>query len=61
MSYDPNAKIDEFIRESVLEEKKVDLSKLSEIKNKIDNKLYAIKHMIKSNLIKYLNNLMFFV
>ena len=26
-------------------------------KNKIDNKLYAIKHMIKSNLIKYLNNL----
>ena len=36
MSYDPNAKIDEFIRESVLEEKKADLSKLSEIKNKID-------------------------
>lgn len=28
MSYDPNAKIDQFIRESVLEEKKVDFSKL---------------------------------
>ena len=26
-------------------------------KNKNDNKYYAIKHMIKSNLIKYLNNL----
>lgn len=36
MSYDPDAKIDSFIRESVLEEKKVDLSKLSEIKSNID-------------------------
>lgn len=36
MSYDPNAKIDEFIRESVLEEKKVDFSKLIETKNNID-------------------------
>lgn len=36
MSYDPDAKIDSFIRESVLEEKKVDLSKLSEIKKNID-------------------------
>lgn len=37
MSYDPNAKIDQFIRESVLEEKKVDFSKLIETKNNIDN------------------------
>lgn len=36
MSYDPNAKIDQFIRESVLEEKKVDFSKLVEAKNNID-------------------------
>ncbi|MDR2022183.1 MAG: hypothetical protein LBQ71_02770 [Hungatella sp.] len=35
MSYDPNAKIDKFIRESVLEEKKVDFSKLVEAKNNI--------------------------
>ncbi len=37
MSYDPDAKIDQFIRESVLEEKKVDFSKLVETKNNIDN------------------------
>jgi hypothetical protein len=36
MSYDPNAKIDQFIRESVLEEKKVDFSKLVEAKKNID-------------------------
>lgn len=36
MSYDPNAKIDRFIRESVLEEKKVDFSKLVEAKNNIN-------------------------
>lgn len=36
MSYDPNAKIDQFIRESVLEKKKVDFSKLVEAKNNID-------------------------
>ncbi|MGN6715263.1 SbcC/MukB-like Walker B domain-containing protein [Anaerocolumna jejuensis] len=36
MSYDPDAKIDQFIRESVLEEKKVDLSKLVEAKSNID-------------------------
>lgn len=36
MSYDPDAKIDQFIRENVLEEKKVDLSKLIEVKNNID-------------------------
>lgn len=36
MSYDPNAKIDQFIRESVLENKRVDFSKLVEAKNNID-------------------------
>lgn len=36
MSYDPNAKIDQFIRESVLEEKNVDFSKLVAAKNNID-------------------------
>ncbi|MBP3475079.1 MAG: hypothetical protein J6K48_01975 [Lachnospiraceae bacterium] len=44
MSYDPNAKIDQFIRESVLEEKKVDFSKLVAAKNNIDtlNSNFAI-------------------
>lgn len=36
MSYDPDAKIDQFIRESVLEERKVDFSKLVEAKSNID-------------------------
>lgn len=36
MSYDPNAKIDQFIRVSVLEEKKVDFTKLVEAKNNIN-------------------------
>lgn len=36
MSYDPNAKIDTFIRESVLEAKNVDLSKLIKAKENID-------------------------
>ncbi len=36
MSYDPDARIDQFIRESVLEDKKVDFSKLVEAKNNID-------------------------
>lgn len=36
MSYDPDAKIDQFIRESVLEERIVDFSKLVEAKNNID-------------------------
>ena len=36
MSYDPAAKIDRFIRESVLEEKNVDFSKLIEAKNNIE-------------------------
>ncbi|MCM1398313.1 MAG: hypothetical protein NC225_02395 [Clostridium sp.] len=36
MSYEPSAKIDQFIRTKVLEEKKVDFSKLVEAKNNID-------------------------
>ena len=36
MSYDPNAKIDRFIRESVLEEKNVDFSKLIEARENIE-------------------------
>lgn len=36
MSYDPEARIDRFIRESVLEEKNVDFSKLVEAKNNIE-------------------------
>ncbi len=37
MSYDPDSKIDAFIRESVLEEKKIDFTKLVDTKNKIDD------------------------
>lgn len=37
MSYDPNSKIDQFIRESVLEAKNVDFSKLIEANNNIDS------------------------
>lgn len=36
MSYDPNAKIDQFIRESVLEEKNVDFTKLIQAKENIE-------------------------
>lgn len=36
MSYDPDAKIDQFIRKSVLEEKKVDFTKLIEAKENIE-------------------------
>lgn len=36
MSYDPNAKIDQFIRESVLEERNVDFKKLIEAKENIE-------------------------
>lgn len=36
MTYDPDAKIDQFIRTSVLEDKKVDFSKLIEAKENID-------------------------
>lgn len=49
MSYDPDAKIDQFIRESVLEEKKVDFSKLVEAKNNID-KLNAIFEKIDAEI-----------
>ena len=44
ISYNPDAKIDQFIRESVLEEKKVDFSKLVAAKNNIDalNRNFAI-------------------
>lgn len=37
MSYNPDSKIDQFIRESVLETKPLDLSKLVEAKQNIDN------------------------
>lgn len=36
MSYDPDAKVDRFIRESVLEEKNVDFTKLIEAKENIE-------------------------
>ena len=36
MSYDPDARVDRFIRESVLEEKSVDFTKLIEAKENID-------------------------
>lgn len=49
MSYDPNAKIDQFIRESVLEKKKVDFSKLVEAKNNID-RLNANFEMINAEI-----------
>lgn len=44
MSYDPNAKIDRFIRESVLEEKNVDFSKLIEAKRNIErlNEMFSL-------------------
>lgn len=44
MSYDPNAKIDRFIRESVLEERNVDFTKLIEAKGNIErlNETFSI-------------------
>lgn len=44
MSYDPNAKIDRFIRESVLEERNVDFAKLIEAKENIErlNENFAV-------------------
>ena len=44
MSYDPNARIDRFIRESVLEERNVDFGKLIEAKENIErlNESFAI-------------------
>ena len=44
MSYDPNARIDRFIRESVLEERNVDFGKLIEAKENIErlNESFAV-------------------
>jgi len=50
MSYDPNAKIDRFIRESVLEERNIDFTRLIEAKENIerlDQTFYAIQDEIK--------------
>lgn len=49
MSYDPEAKIDRFIRESVLEEKNVDFSKLIEAKNNIE-RLNHIFHAVQEEI-----------
>lgn len=49
MSYDPDAKIDQFIRESVLEERKVDFSKLAEAKNNID-RLHGVFEVIDAEM-----------
>lgn len=62
MSYDPNAKIDQFIRESVLEERKIDFSKLVEAKNNIDTlnaNFVAIDTEIKEleNILKLFDSL----
>ena len=59
MSYDPNAKIDQFIRESVLEEKKVDFTKLVETKSNID-KLTEIIMTIDSEISELENILRLF-
>lgn len=50
MSYDPNSKIDKFIRQSVLEDKKVDFGKLAEAKaniEKLANNFETIDNEIK--------------
>lgn len=49
MSYDPEAKIDRFIRESVLEEKKVDFTKLIEAKNNIE-RLNDTFHVVQEEI-----------
>lgn len=49
MSYDPNARIDRFIRESVLEEKNVDFSKLIEAKGNIE-RLNETFHIIQNEI-----------
>ena len=49
MSYDPEAKIDRFIRESVLEEKNVDFSKLIEAKNNIE-RLNHTFHVVQEEI-----------
>ena len=49
MSYDPEAKIDRFIRESVLEERNVDFTKLIEAKNNIE-RLNAAFQAVQSEI-----------
>lgn len=49
MSYDPNARIDQFIRESVLEERNVDFKKLIEAKENIEQ-LNDNFHMIQEEI-----------
>ena len=49
MSYDPNARIDQFIRESVLEERNVDFKKLIEAKENIE-RLNTNFHMIQEEI-----------
>lgn len=49
MSYDPNARIDRFIRESVLEERKVDFTKLIEAKENIE-RLNLTFHRIQEEI-----------
>lgn len=49
MSYDPNAKMDQFIRDSVLENKKIDFSKLIEAREYI-NKSKSALDMIQNEI-----------
>lgn len=49
MSYDPEAKIDRFIRESVLEERNVDFTKLIEAKNNIE-RLNEAFHVVQEEI-----------
>lgn len=49
MSYDPNAKIDRFIRESVLEERNVDFTKLIEAKENIE-RLNQTFHVVQEEI-----------
>ena len=49
MFYDPEARIDRFIRESVLEEKNVDFSKLIEAKNNIE-RLNHTFHVVQEEI-----------
>lgn len=57
MSYDPDAKIDKFIRESVLEERNVDFSKLIEAKGNIErlNETFSLIQEEIDELEKILN------
>lgn len=49
MSYDPEAKIDRFIRESVLEKKDVDFTKLIEAKNNIERLNHSF-HVVQEEI-----------